>query len=318
MYKGNLVIDSHADILYRMGHEALDFYDEQSPLHLSHQHMMKAGIDLQVFATFIDPSLRGSEQLMPVLDSLHRFHTKVEQNGVIRPIYDRAGLRSVQDGTLARGALLSLEGAECLAGRISVLYALFSLGIRMIGLTWNHANSLADGVGESRGAGLTRFGKEVVEHMQALGMVVDVSHLSEKGVWDVVQLAKAPIIASHSNAKAVFDHRRNLSDTQIELIANTGGIIGITFVPGFITSHDEVTMDDLVRHTEHMLRIAGPQAVALGSDFDGIEKTMKDLKNGSDYPQWLARLESEFGLDVMVQIAGANMFRVLETVLPGR
>ncbi len=316
MVKDHLVIDGHADILYRMGKEKLDFYDVNSPLHLGYRQMLKAGIDLQVFVTFVDPARRGSEQLVAVLDSIHRFHQQIERPGGIKPIYDRTGLHEIYDETANPHALLSLEGAECLDGRLSVLYALFTLGIRMIGLTWNHANSVADGVGEPRGAGLTDFGKEVVQHMQSLGMVVDVSHLSEQGVYDVARLATAPIIASHSNARHVFEHRRNLTDEQMKMIVDTGGVIGVTFVPEFITSHETVTMDDLIPHVEHMLDVVGVHGVALGSDFDGIDQTMQDLRRGSDYPRFLERLEKEFGSEVVRLIAYENMFRVLDNTLP--
>lgn len=318
MYKGHLVIDLHADILYHMGKEKLDFYDVNAPLQMGYRQMTQAGVDLQVFVTFVDPALRGSEQLVAVLDSLHRFHQQVERPGGVKPVYDRMGLHAIHGNTSYPHALLSLEGAECLDGRLSVLYALFTLGIRIMGLTWNHANSVGDGVGEPRGAGLTGFGKEVVQHMQSLGMVVDVSHLSEQGVYDVVMQSTLPIIASHSNARHVFDHRRNLTDTQMKMIADTGGVIGVTFVPDFIASHETVTIDDLIRHVEHMLTVAGVHAVALGSDFDGIDQTMQDLRQGSDYPNFLDRLENEFGSDVVRLMAEENMFRVLDKTLPTR
>ncbi len=318
MVKGHMVIDGHADILFRMGKEKLDFYDVNSPLHMGYQQMKKAGVDLQVFVTFVDPARRAAEQLVAVLDSIHRFHQQVERPDGVKPIYDRTGLHAIYGDTANPHALLSLEGAECLDGRLSILYALFTLGIRMIGLTWNHANSVGDGVGESRGAGLTDFGKEVVQHMQSLGMVVDVSHLSEQGVYDVALQATSPIIASHSNARHVFEHRRNLTDMQMKTIADTGGVIGVTFVPEFIASHKKVTMDDLIPHVEHMLRVAGVHGVALGSDFDGIDRTMQDLRRGSDYPRFLERLEKEFGPDVVRLIAYENMFRVLDNTLPSQ
>ncbi len=315
MYNGHWVVDGHADILYRMEGEGLGFYDPDSKLQQSYLHMAASGIDVQVFVTFVEPSLSPSEQLYKVLASLDRFYREVEKPGAVVPVFSVSDLKAVlQSGH--RGAILSLEGADAFAGRIEVLHTLFRLGVRLIGLTWNGANSVADGVGEARGAGLTHFGREVVLTMRTLGMVVDVSHLAERGVWDVLEIYGGPVVASHSNAAAVHAHRRNLSDDQIRGIAATGGLVGATFVPSFVGDRAVLTSEDLLRHIDHLLTIAGPDGVALGSDFDGIDTTLTDLRNGSDYPQLLEKLERRYGSDVLAKMAGGNWLRVFSQILP--
>ncbi len=314
MYRGLKVLDGHADILYRMETEGLSFYDVDSKLHQSAAKLQKSGIDVQVFVTFVDPSITPSEQLYKVLSSLHRFHADVEKSGSVELVTTFGDIdRLIASRTT--GAILSLEGADAINGQIAVLHALYRLGIRWIGLTWNGANSLADGVGEERGAGLTNFGKEAVQEMQRLGMVVDVSHLAWSGVEDVLSLTQKPIVASDSNAYSVYPHRRNLPDELIQGIVHSGGTVGVTFVPHFIGGKEGQSIDDLILHMEHLLRVAGPDGVALGSDFDGITETLVNLKNGEDYPALLDRLIDEFGMEIAKKVAGENLLRVLRNTI---
>ena len=140
------------------------------------------------------------------------------------------------------GVLLSIEDGAALEGSLSALRAFYRLGVRAMGLTWNGRNELGEGVGAAKGAGggLTAFGRDVVREMNRLGMIVDVSHLSEAGFWDVLEISDAPVIASHSNAKAVCDHRRNLTDRQIKALADAGGVMGINFCPPFLADGGRV------------------------------------------------------------------------------
>ena len=130
-----------------------------------------------------------------------------------------------------------MEGAEGLEGDLGVLRMMYRLGVRWIGLTWNHRNQAADGLGEMRtGGGLTEFGVHLVQEMNRLGMVVDIAHLAPAGVRDVLATSEAPVVASHANAHALCPVPRNLSDEQLEGVAKTGGVVGVTYVPDFIRS----------------------------------------------------------------------------------
>lgn len=151
--------------------------------------------------------------------------------------------------------------------------------------------------------------------MNRLGMVVDIAHLAPKGFWDVMNMANAPVIASHANAKAIHNHRRNLDDDQLRALFQTGGLIGMTYVPYFVAEGNRVSIDDLMRHINHILALGGENHIGLGSDFDGIEETMIDLRSGADYPQLQKRLFQAYGDTVARKILGGNFKRVLESIL---
>ena len=138
-----------------------------------------------------------------------------------------------------------------------------------IGLTHNISSWAADGNAETdSGGGLTSFGVRLVEEMNTLGILVDVSHISEPGFWDVMKVSQRPVIASHSNCRAVCDHPRNLSAGQIQALAENGGAMGVTFVPSFV-SDTSPSIDDLFLHIDHAIQLGGPDHVGIGSDFDG-------------------------------------------------
>ncbi|HEU4962852.1 MAG TPA: dipeptidase [Bacilli bacterium] len=309
-----LLIDGHADILYRMDREHLDFYEDCDTLHLNYKRLCQADIDLQVFVLFPDDRLTDGEQLRAVLGMIDMFYQRVCVGGKMRPVLSTVDLNKNLELGL-RSGLLSIEGGGCLQGDLRQLRIMYQLGVRAMGLTWNTGNCIADGVGEPQDRGLTPFGREVVREMNRLGMVVDVSHLAPKGFWGVVEESTAPFIASHSNAKAIHNHRRNLDDNQIRAIIEAGGTVGLTYVPYFVSDKEQVTIQDLLRHVDHILALGGENHLALGSDFDGIETTMVDLRHGGDYPRLQEALVKAYGDTVTRKIMGENFKRVLLDVL---
>ncbi|GAX91796.1 dipeptidase [Effusibacillus lacus] len=313
MSRKPFLIDGHADILYRMEQEHLDFYDPNSPLQLNYSRMERAGIDLQFFALYVDPPYTPQEHLSMILACIETFRSEVCRDNRLRPVYNYSDIeRNRRSGV--KSALLSIEGGDFLTGDLRHLRILYSLGVRAMGLTWNFRNSIASGVGEKIDNGLTPFGREVVLEMNRLGMLVDVSHLAPQGFWNVLEITQKPVIASHSNAKSVCPHKRNLDDSQIKGISECGGVVGVTFVPYFIGEGD-VGIDDLLRHMDHIIELAGDNHIGLGSDFDGIPTTMTDLRNGEDYPRLIARLQQVYGDEVTAKICGGNLLRVLKSVL---
>lgn len=313
MNKKPFLIDAHADILYRMETEHADFYDPASPLHLSYPKLEAAGIDLQVFALYVNPPYTPHEHLAKLLAYIDLFRTNVCSERGIHPV---ASYKEIEENTNAgrKSGLLSIEGADFLVDDLRPLRVLYSLGVRAMGLTWNHGNAIADGVGEESDRGLTVFGRMVIQEMNRLGMLVDVSHLAPKGVWDVLENTSAPILASHSNAKSVHPHRRNLDDEQIRGIIQNGGVIGMTFVPYFV-AEGKAYITDLLRHVDHILSLGGEDHLGIGSDFDGITETMVDLKSGSDYPKLLETLDKEYGRSVTAKICGGNFLRIFREIL---
>lgn len=309
-----LLIDGHADILYRMEKENLDFHQDRTHLHLNYNRLCEAGIDLQVFVLFTEDFLTPDEQLRSVLGMIDLFYHRVCVDGKMRPVLSKVDLNKNLELGL-RSGLLSIEGGGCLGHDLGVLRMMYRLGVRAMGLTWNNGNSIADGCGAEEDRGLTPFGRDVVREMNRLGMVVDVSHLAVKGFWDVIEETNAPIIASHSNARAIHDHRRNLDDDQIRAVIKTGGTVGLTYVPYFLADKENVTIQDLLRHADHILSLGGENHLALGSDFDGIGHTMVDLRHGGDYPRLQEALVKAYGDTVARKIMGENFKRVLLDVL---
>lgn len=175
------------------------------------------------------------------------------------------------EGAFAEGklaAFLSVEGAELLDCSVERLGWAFDKGVRAVNLTWNHANALSGSHKDQPDRGLSEQGRAFLAEMNRLGMIVDVSHLSDAGFWDVMEHTTRPIIASHSNARSVFFHTRNLTDRQITAIIENHGIIGLNCYTAFLGAGN-VTMDDLRRHLDHMLDLGAYANVALGGDWDG-------------------------------------------------
>ncbi|WP_337102988.1 dipeptidase [Paenibacillus sp. YIM B09110] len=270
------VVDFHCDVLCKLlEDEQLTFQGgKPGTLDVTYERLQASGTVLQTFAIYIPRAVSG--RLEPILESIDRFHEQV------LTCDNMAWVRSASDlehclETGKIGALLSLEGVDGLQGNMSMLRTLHRLGVRAAGMTWNNANWAADGVMEPRGGGLTGLGRQFVDECDKWGILLDVSHLSEQAFWDTAERTKRPIIASHSNAKGVYDHPRNLSDEQIKRIIAKDGMLGITFVPYFLSESERVTIDDVVRHIEYMCELGGERSIMLGSDFDGIDAYVEGL-----------------------------------------
>jgi membrane dipeptidase len=191
--------------------------------------------------------------------------------------------------------------------------------VRNIGLTWNLRNAAADGVDETRSSsGLTNFGVQLVQEMNRLEIMVDISHLSPTGVRDVFLVSEAPVIASHSNAYALCPHRRNLTDEQLEGVASKGGVVGVTFVPNFITEDgNQATLKGLLDHIDYMVKTMGVDHVGLGSDFDGFfNSNVRGLEDVTHLPKLTAGLvERGYGEEDVKKILGGNFIRVFREVV---
>jgi membrane dipeptidase len=225
------------------------------------------------------------------------------------------------------GFVLHLEGLRPLGGRPDAVAAFHELGVRSVQLTWNGANELASGVGAERPAGLTAAGRETVAELDRHGILIDVAHLAEPSFWDLLELARGPIVASHANAKALCPHRRNLTDDQIRAVAGTGGVVGVCFIPDFIGR--PATIDRLVDHVDHLVGLVGLEAVAVGPDYVAFAPDLMippGAEDGYLAPEGLRRvetlpvftaalLERGYSEDAAAAILGGNMLRVLRTVL---
>ncbi len=166
-------------------------------------------------------------------------------------------------------ALLTVEGGAVLASDLSNITYLAQCGVRMLTLTWNGTNELGDGALVQYPNGLTDFGRAAIPLLENNRIAVDISHASESLFYDVAEIAQKPLVASHSNTKALCNHPRNLTNDQICLLCQSGGLIGLNFHPLFLKQNGDAVMDDIVRHAEHILSLGGQSTLAIGSDFDG-------------------------------------------------
>lgn len=219
-------------------------------------------------------------------------------------------------------AVLTVEEGGVLNGELSRLEELYDAGIRLMTLTWNFENCIGfpnSDDPEKMGLGLKHFGIEVVEYMNELGMIVDVSHLSDGGFWDCIKHSKSPIMASHSNARELCDHRRNLSDDMLRALGETGSVTGLNFYPVFLNKNaDDVTLQDLARHAVHIMNVGGEDVLAIGTDFDGF--SYGDQKNyiynvGEMEKVWYVLKKNGIKERQLDKIWSENAFRVIKNVL---
>lgn len=214
-------------------------------------------------------------------------------------------------------ALLSVEEGGVLAAQIDRLATLKKDGVSALTLTWNFENEWGYSSHKwfDQAKGLKPFGKEALEVMNALRMIIDVSHLSDRGTEDVLAISKAPVMASHSNARTILNHQRNLPDHLIKGIANQGGVIGINYCPYFITGTNQMTFETTMAHIKHILKVGGEDVLAWGSDFDGMSGDL-EVKDASLMPQWIPYFERQ-GLQASVieKIMYKNAYRLFKDVL---
>ena len=273
LHRESIVIDMHCDTLLDVmaGRRSLLERSERGQIDLP--RLQEGGVTAQLFALFVPDAHATHTATQFALRALDHLYQAIEGSE------DRLRLaRAAQDIEAAHqagqvAAIVGMEGAEPLDGSLELLHIFHRLGLRVLGLTWNRRNAAADGLDFARTGGrLTPFGVSLVERCNTLGIVLDVAHLAPAGVQEVLELSTQPVIASHANARALCDHPRNLTDQQLQAIAERGGVIGVTTVPQFLTADPEqATLDRLLDHIDHMVRALGPDHVALGSDFDGYE-----------------------------------------------
>lgn len=211
--------------------------------------------------------------------------------------------------------ILSLEGGEALEGSIENLYAFHEMGVKALTLTWNRRNELGDGTSVQNPQGLTDFGRDVVCEMERLGMLVDVSHLAQPGFWDVVEITKKPVIASHSNCFNICPHLRNLTDEQIRAIAQKNGVIGVNLYPPFLQKGGYANAETVLAHINHLIKTGGENCVGIGTDFDGIDSTPKGLEDISRLIILWELIAKHHGQRIADKIFYENMISVAQKLL---
>jgi Zn-dependent dipeptidase, microsomal dipeptidase homolog len=307
------IADFHCDVLWKLlKHEELSFDDRaESRMDVTPGRLQASQAILQTFAVYVSPRMTSQAAIWKSVDL---FYEQVLSNPKMHLIRTSADIdQAIRNGKT--GALLSLEGVDGLYGDFTMLRLLFHLGLRAVGLTWNHANWAADGVQEPRAGGLTARGGQFVDECERLGIILDVSHLSERGFWELADRVKRPFIASHSNAKSLCSHARNLTDDQIKALIAIDGRIGITYVPYFVKDDGNATITDVLRHIEHVAALGGTKQLMLGSDFDGIDQYVQSLRHPADVPKLVEAMLKVFPEQVVIDITSGNALRFLKEQL---
>jgi membrane dipeptidase len=319
LHRESIVFDAHCDTLQEVlaGKRRLGERSEEG--HADLPRLREGGVTAQIFALYVSPNYFPSGAARQALRLLDVFYQELGENADQLTLVTKASDVERAKAEDKVGGILSLEGAEALEGDLRVLRAFYKLGVRNIGLTWNLRNAAADGVDETRSSsGLTNFGVQLVQEMNRLGIMVDISHLSPTGVRDIFLVSEAPVIASHSNAYALCPHRRNLTDEQLEGVASKGGVVGVTFVPNFITEDgNQATLKRVLDQIDYMVKTMGVDHVGLGSDFDGFfNSNVRGLEDVTHLPKLTAGLmERGYGEEDVKKILGGNFMRVFREVV---
>ncbi|MGB9578515.1 MAG: dipeptidase, partial [Halothiobacillaceae bacterium] len=314
-----VVADLHNDILYKIA--------EEGPYHLGELHsynhtdiprLLKGGVDVQVFAIWIDPERYPSNPFARAVEYVTLWRQEVASNAVhIGQVTNWTELEEVL-GTGRIAGILAVEGGHAIENSLAKLRALYDSGVRCLTITWNNSTEWAISASDPRSTsvGLSPFGKQVISLMDSLGMVIDVSLAGEQTVRDILAVSRHPIIASHSGARALRDHVRNLRDEQILAIAASGGVIGVVFYPTFLVKAGQhADVDAVANHIDYIARLAGVEHVAIGSDFDGIGRTPQGLEDCSRLPNltWTL-LRRGYTMADVEKILGGNFLRVFREV----
>lgn len=261
----DFAVDLHGDLLMDVI-ERRRIYGEKKVLLNRHYEKLQAGrVKIQVLPIYIEFRYQPELSLRYALLQIAALHAELaEGDGEFQLVKNGADLeRALQSEAI--GVILAFEGGEPFGRDVELVSVFHDLGLRMVGLTWNWANLLAQGNAEDTGAGLSKVGRNLVREFARYRIMLDVSHLSEKSFWDALESADGPVLASHSNAMALCDHPRNLTDDQIKALAARGGVVGLNITPIFVGEGD--LLDGLAGHAEHIANLVGVQHVALGPDF---------------------------------------------------
>jgi membrane dipeptidase len=310
------IIDLHCDTILRiMGSDGKAVL-KRNDLNVDIEKMNKGNYMAQFFAMYVD--LQDSESpLNRCLKMIDTFYCELDKNqDEIRLARNTDELLS-NDEEGKMSAFLTIEEGGTLEGRIHNLRNFYRLGVRLITLTWNYPNEIGypNREWEYADRGLTSFGQEVVDEMNNLGMIVDVSHLSDAGFYDVAKLSKKPFAASHSDARAVKGHSRNLTDHMIKTLSEKGGVMGINFEKSFLGDAGESRIEDMVRHIKHIRNVGGIDVISIGTDFDGITQQL-EIRNAGEMDKLIDGLMNENFTDSDIEkIMHKNTLRLIKDVM---
>jgi len=317
-----MVIDGHNDL-------ALRRWRGEPAKHLDLEAALAAGFSGGFFAMHV-PSPHGGDPpatpyAMPFAEPIPfeeaaQITEELFETLCSLPVRRATSIHDFREGEIT--AIVHMEGAEAIAEDLSNLQDWYARGLRSIGIVWSRANAFAEGVpfrfpaSPDTGPGLTDAGRALVRECNELGILVDVSHLNERGFWDVAEISDRPVVATHSNAHALCASTRNLTDAQLDAIRDSGGVVGVNFAVTFLrkdglNDFEDTGLDEIVRHVDYLVDRMGIDHVAFGSDFDGcvVPAALGDV---SGLPRLVEALRERYDASAIDQITHGNWLRVLD------
>ena len=362
-----IVIDTHADTPGRFVDENFDPATDAGTHHWDFAKAHAANLGAEFFSIWVDPDKYKGHYLDRALDMIDSVyvaaHNHPDQMMMARSVADIEQARCVGRFATASckkkiAALMGLEGGHAIDNDIRVLRDYYRLGVRYMTLSWSNTNEFADSSGDVNNPnvahhnGLTDFGKQVVQEMNRMGMIVDISHTADKTFYDAIEVSKAPLIASHSSSRAIANHPRNMTDDMLKALAKNGGVAQVNFNCGFVDEKYRQAEQDwndkqkqqqgaananydyaakptgqgpppiprppfksLIDQFDHMIKVAGVDHVGIGSDFDGVECLPEGINSVADLPKISqALLDRGYTAADMKKLLGGNMMRVFAQV----
>lgn len=306
-------IDMHCDTVTRCLDE--DKSLRENDFHLSLQRAGEMYRFIECYAIWQRDEYRGEDAVRYFQRYLMRYLRELRQNAdVIKKIEYAEDLENLDTQF---GAILTVEGGSAIGGEITNLNYLFDCGVRIMTLTWNGDNELSGGIGNNK-SGLTDFGFDVLSQMNRMGMIVDVSHLSEKGFYDVAEYSSKPFVATHSNLRKICSHKRNLTDEQFDIIKSCHGIVGLNFADIFLSEGKSADIDSIYRMTDAFMERGGEKTLAIGSDFDGADmpKGILGVQSLEDIYSYLR--QKNYSENLLNDIFYNNAYKFLLNNLPRR
>ncbi len=338
IHRSAVVVDTHNDITMPITDEGFDMgaRDTSGKTQTDIPRMKEGGLDVEFFSIYVAAKYAreggSARRAMEMIDSVYEQVRRHPES--LEMAYTVADIRRINKaGRIA--ALMGIEGGHAIEDSLAALRLFYRLGVRYLTLTHTNTNNWADSAGgisvqaEKKHGGLSDFGKDVVREMNRLGMIVDISHVSDETFWDCIEVSQAPLIASHSSARALTNVPRNMNDEMLKGLAKNGGVVMVNFYNGFINTEyakagmpaptkaaDTATFEMLMQHFEHIIKVAGIDHVGIGSDFDGVDgKLPPGMEDVSKLPtiayELLKRGYSE--KDVK-KVLGENLLRVMAEV----
>lgn len=327
-----IVLDTHNDVTSRTV-DGFDIGKAAKDGHTDIPRMRAGGMGAQFFAVYVAGNYtegnRAAYRALQMIDTI-----KHDIIGRYPETFQFATTAAEIEAARKQGkiaALLGIEGGHAIEDSLRLLRDFYALGVRYMTLTHANNNNWADSSGDlakvpGKAPGLTEFGKRVIAEMNRIGMMVDISHVSDKTFWDALETSKAPIIASHSSCRALSNIPRNMTDEMIAALAKKGGVVQINFGCSFVsqksatavrskTAPVQATFEEAMAHIEHAIKIAGIDGVGIGADYDGVTCVPVGLEDVSKYPAITrALLERGYKADDVRKIMGGNLLRVMRAV----